>query len=340
MLSRAVILVGGPGTRLKPLTNTLPKSMVPVLNNRPFLEHTIAYLGKYGVGDVVLTLNYLPDVIKSHLGNGESRGVKLVYAVEDSPLGTAGAIKNAEVHMDGTFAVLNGDIFTDIDLDDMLACHRRNKAQATIALTWADNPCAFGTVETGDGGRVKRFVEKPSPENVTSHWINAGIYILEPEVLRHIPQGRHYMFERGLFPALIEMGIPVYGYPFRGYWLDMGTPEKYLSLNCDLLRDEVLSPLTGEMSRNGVSCGADTVIHPSSVVMGPVVIGCGCRIEAGAFIRGPVVIGDGCRVGEGATIERAVLWDGVGVEAQVELKGCVVSRRREGGEQITACGGD
>ena len=336
MLQQAVILVGGQGTRLQPLSYHAPKSMMPVLN-RPFLEHTIAYLKNYGVSEVILTLSHLPEAIQRHLGDGANLGIRLSYVVEDSPLGTAGAVKNAEVHLAGTFAVLNGDIFTDLDLADLVTFHRHKGAQATIALTYVDNPSAFGVVETESDGRVRRFIEKPSPDQITSHWINAGIYILEPEVLRHVPENSHYMFERGLFPRLLELDKPVYGYPFRGYWLDMGTPEKYLCLNCDLLRATATSHLTPGMKRDSVLCEADAIIHPSARITGPVMIGSQCRIEPGVRIKGPVVMGEGCHIGEGASIESAVLWKGVSVTTKASLKQCVICYNQENVEQVISC---
>ena len=338
MLSQAVILVGGQGTRLRSLTHYIPKPMLPVLN-RPFLEHTVAYLRKYGITNITLALSYLPEVIQSYLGDGSNLGVQLNYAVEASPLGTAGAVKNAEPYLDSTFAVLNGDIFTNLDIAAMLTFHRHKRAKVTIALTWVDNPSAFGVVETESDGKVKRFIEKPSPERITTNWINAGIYILEPEVLRHVPEGSHYMFERGLFPQLLELNEPVYGYPFRGYWLDMGTSEKYLCLNCDLLSTKVISHLIPGLNRDGVSCKADATVHPSAKIMGPAVIGSRCRIDRRAYIRGPVVMGEDCHVGEGASIERAILWTGVHIGAGASLKQCVISAhtRIEDNEQIVGC---
>ena len=333
MLQQAVILVGGEGTRLRPLSYHMPKSMMPVLN-RPFLEHTLAYLKNYGVSDVILTLSYLPEVIQGYLGNGSDLGIRLSYAVEDSPLGTAGAVKNTEPRLADTFTVLNGDIFTNLDLADLVTFHRQKGAQATIALTYVDNPSAFGVVETKSDGRVRRFIEKPSPDQITSHWINAGIYILEPEVLRHVPQNSHYMFERGLFPRLLELDEPVYGYPFRGYWLDMGTPEKYLRLNCDLLRAEATSHLCPDIKPATVSHGADVIIHPSAKISGPAIIGSQCRIDQRVRIKGPVVMGEGCHIGQGASLESAVLWPGVSVEAGASLKQCVICYNQENMAQI------
>jgi mannose-1-phosphate guanylyltransferase len=192
-------------------------------------------------------------------------------------------------------------------------------------------------VETESDGRVRRFIEKPGPDKITSHWINAGIYILEPEVLRHVPRNSHYMFERGLFPRLLELGEPVYGYPFSGYWLDMGTPEKYLCLNCDLLLAKATSHLVPEMNRAGISRAADAVTHPSAQITGPAIIGSRCRIDQKAQIKGPVVMGEGCHIGEGASLERAVLWPGVSIEAGANLKHCVISYNKENVKQIISC---
>lgn len=317
----AVILVGGEGTRLRPLTDSVPKSMVPVLN-QPFLEHVIAYLKKYGVGHIILTLSYRPEVIQAYFGDGNTMKVPLTYCVENSPLGTAGAVKNAEQYLDSTFIVLNGDVFTDLDIADMLAFHRRRKAKATIALTRVDNPCAFGVVETGTDGKVIRFIEKPPPDKVTTHWINAGVYILEPEVLKHVPAGSHYMFEKGLFPLLLELGEPVYGYQYSGYWLDMGTPEKYLCLNCDLLSSRARSALIDDAGK--LSYGPDTVVHPSAQITASTVIARKCRIGSGVQIKGPAIIAPGCCIGEDAILEEVVLWNDVNIGRGAFLKQCVI----------------
>jgi len=319
---KAVILVGGQGTRLQPLTNFLPKPMVPLLN-RPFLEHTIAYLGAYGVEDVILASSYLPGVIRDYFGDGGGLGVSLAYSVEETPLGTAGAVKQVERYLDGTFIVLNGDIFTDLDIHDMLSVHRSKNSKATISLVSVDNPAAFGLVETDAGGRVKRFIEKPSPGDITTSWINAGTYILEPEVLQYVPEGR-YMFERGLFPGLLEKGEPVYGYKYSGYWLDMGTPQKYHRLNVDLLAGKATSLLERYPEGNGISCGRRVRIHPSAIVEGPAVIGDGCVIRPEAQIRGPVAIGSGCHVGDKATVRAAVLWPNCRIGKSAGLENCII----------------
>jgi mannose-1-phosphate guanylyltransferase len=321
---KAVLLVGGPGTRLQPLTDYKPKSIVPLLN-RPVLEHTLAYLKHYGIEDVILTLNYLPDMIQEYFGDGKRCGVKLTYCIEQEPLGTAGAVKNAAAYLDSSFFVLNGDLFTDMDLADMLDFHHARKAAATISLTWVDNPSAFGVVETGTDSRVKAFIEKPPPGTETTNWINAGTYVLEPEVLEHIPAGQHYMFERGLFPSLLDMGKPVFGYEFKGYWLDMGTPEKYFSLNMDLLKRKIVSPLLREKWNDGIYIGEDANIHPSAVIRSPVIIGDYCRIGRDARITGPAVIGRGCRLVDGVSLENAVIWDRVTIGANARLNHCIIS---------------
>jgi mannose-1-phosphate guanylyltransferase len=288
--------------------------MVPVLN-RPVMEHTFAYLKRFGIEDIVLAMNYLPEAFKGYFGDGSRCGVRLTYCIEKEPMGTAGAVKNTAECLESTFLVLNGDIFTDLKLDEMLAFHRRKKAKATISLTWVEDPSAFGVVETDENQKVKRFIEKPPRAEATTHWINAGIYILEPEVLNYIPLGTHYMFERGLFPGLLEAGEPVYGYPYRDFWLDMGTLEKYFTLNMDLLTNKVSSPfnIQGKNPKSAVKAGT------------PVIIGSGCRISNEVCFNGPVIIGNNCCLDKGAVVENAVLWDNVNVGPGARLKNCIIT---------------
>ena len=320
---KAVLLVGGEGTRLRPLTCNTVKAMVPILN-RPFLEHLLRYLSSYGVDDIILAMCYLPDRIESYFGDGSRFGVKLTYVMEESPLGTAGAVKNAEEHLDDRFLVFNGDIFTDIDLGDMLAFHRRNQATATIALTPVEDPTAYGVVETEPDGRVRRFVEKPSREEVTSNRINAGIYILEREVLGGIPPGIHFMFEHNLFPQLLAAGARVYGYDSDGYWIDIGTPEKYLQVHLDLLEGRGTTALMDRLACATACPGAEGTIHPTALVEGQVVFGEGCSVGPGVHIRGPVAVGDGCRILADAVVDSAVLWPNVQVGKAARLTKCVV----------------
>jgi mannose-1-phosphate guanylyltransferase len=332
---KAVILVGGLGTRLRPLTYEVPKSVVPVLN-RPFMEHTFAYLKHHGIKDIILTLNYLPEVIHERFGDGEQFGVRLTYCLEKEPLGTAGAVKNAAEYLDNSFFVFNGDVFTDLDLSAMYAYHREKKAKATISLNWEDNPAAFGVVETDSNQRVQRFIEKPPLGTETTNWINAGTYILEPEILDYIPPDIHYMFEKGLFPDILTRGEPVYGYPHRGYWLDMGTPEKYFALNRDLMLSKVDSLAFPAKQRKGITVKDSAEIDSSAVVTPPVIVGSGSRIGRGVKVTGPVIFGRDCQIMEGAQISDAIIWDGVkiGIDARVNKSIISSNSKIDGGQVI------
>jgi mannose-1-phosphate guanylyltransferase len=331
---KAVILVGGEGTRLRPLTFNTPKAMVPILN-KPFLEYLILYLKKHKVRDIILTLSYLPDRIQSYFGDGTEWGVHLSYLVEETPLGTAGAVKNAEALLDEPFLVFNGDVLTGIDLTKMMSQHRKVKPKASLALTPVDNPTIYGVVETDDGGMIKRFVEKPSWEEVTTNMINAGIYILEPEVLSYVPPATNSSFEHHLFPLLLEKGKPLLSYPSTDYWIDIGTPEKYLRVNHDLLSGKApsLSTYRARVSRN-------SKIHPSAQIKGPVLVGEGCVIAQGARIKGPATLGPQCQLDEEAVIDGAILWTESRVGKKAILKNCIAGPHcyiQEGSQVLDNC---
>lgn len=335
---QAVILVGGEGTRLRPLTCERPKPMVPIAN-APFLEHMLSWMRGYGVDAAVLALCYLPGRIRDHFGDGAALGIRLGYAVEETPLGTAGAVKNSLPHPEETFLVFNGDVLTDWDLGAMIEFHRARGAQATIALTPVDNPTLYGVVEADGEGRVHRFVEKPSWDAVTSNFINAGIYILEPEVLDLVPANRFYMFEHGLFPEMLRLGRPVYGYPSAAYWIDIGTPEKYLDVHRDLLKGKITVPIPGSQVAPHIWQGEGCEIDAAARISGPVVLGQGCRVAAGARLLGPVVLGDGCVVGPDSVVEDAVLWEGTTVGHGATLRGCIVGDHAEIGDGVMALQG-
>ena len=322
---QAVILAGGEGTRLRPLTCTLPKPMMPVLN-RPFLEHALRRLVTQGVTEVFLTVGYLSDKVQEHFGDGADMGLSLHYALEPQPLGTAGAVKNVASSLQGTTLVCNGDIFTDVDIGQMLAFHREKGAKVTIFLTPVEHPSAFGVVEVDSRSRVGKFIEKPPPDQVTSLWVNGGLYLLEPEVLWQVPPDTYHMFERGLFPRLVELGIPVYGYQARPYWLDMGTPQSYLKLHRDLLLRSTPVNILAADPKDGVWLGTGCRIEPTAVVRGPVLLGEGCTVEAGATVTGPTVLGPGCRVCADATISGSVVWAGSTLGPGATLEGCIVGR--------------
>ncbi len=311
---KAVILVGGEGTRLRPLTCNTPKAIVPILN-QPFLKHLLVYLKKHGITDAILAMGYLPDPIQGCLGDGTQSGVRLTYLLEESPLGTAGAVKNAESYLDEPFVVFNGDVLTEIDLSAMMKRHKEIGPRVSIALTPVDNPTLYGVVETDAGGIVQRFVEKPAWDEVTTNMINAGIYILEPEVLAHVPPSTPSMFENYLFPRLLEMGEPILGYPSDAYWIDIGTPEKYLQANHDLLLRRMGA---------GIQTEGECHIHPAARIEGPVLIAEGCIIAEGARLKGPAVLGPYCEMEKGTVVEGAVLWHHSKVREKAEVRNCIV----------------
>jgi mannose-1-phosphate guanylyltransferase len=319
---KAVILVGGEATRLRPLTCNIPKAMVPVLNT-PFLEHVIRHLGRHQIRDIVLAIGPLARPIESYLGDGSQLGVRLSYVVEDIPLGTAGAIKNAEKYLDETFLVLNGDIFPDLDITAMVDFHRERKAKATIALTSVDDPTSYGVIDTDAWGRVTRFLEKPTWSEVTTNMINAGTYALEPDILAKISPQTKVSIERETFPLLLEEGEPVYAYSSSSYWLDTGTPEKYLQLHRDLLSGKCKQyPLPpGKELLIGEKCN----IHPTAQIKGGVVIGANCSIGRQVKLTGPVVIGRGCQILSGAFVEESVIWHNVHIGQHVSLTGSIVA---------------
>lgn len=308
---KAIILIGGLGTRLRPLTCYLPKSLVPVLN-RPLLEHVISSLSEQGIKEIILAAGFLADLIQEEMKDGSHLGVRISYSLEQRPLGTSGAVKNAEMHLDGTFAVLNGDMLTGIDLRAMARRHKETGAKATLALTPVSDPTLYGVVEADARGMVTAFVEKPSWDKVKSNMISAGVYLLEPEVLKHVPAGAPSMFENDLFPRLLALGERVLAHPSDAYWIDIGAPEKYLKANLDLLE------LDGKIVMQGSSA-----IHPQARIEAPALIGAGCTIGAGARVSG-TVLGPGCSIAENAVVERSVLWDRVAVWHDARLESCVI----------------
>ncbi|HET9531425.1 MAG TPA: NDP-sugar synthase [Blastocatellia bacterium] len=312
---QALILAGGKGTRLRPLTMHTPKPIVPIAN-QPFLLYQLELLKQADVRDVILSLSYQPHKIEDKLGDGTDQNVRISYTVEASPLGTAGAYRNAEGLIRETTIVFNGDVLTDIDLNEVIKFHRERESVATIVLTPVPNPTAYGLVETDEDGRVRRFLEKPKPEEVTCNTINAGVYILEPKVLDYVPEGEPFMFEYGVFPKLLESGEPFYGYIFKGYWRDIGTCSSYLQANLDVLagRVQVLPlapPARGDKFDESAEIDALSIVDPTCVVKAGVqiinsVVGRNCYIEERARIENSVVRGSS-RVGTGAVVRGSVL---------------------------------
>jgi mannose-1-phosphate guanylyltransferase len=328
---RAVVLVGGEGTRLRPLTFTTPKPLLPIVN-QPFLERQLVWLADHGVDDVILSMGYLPDAFHAHFrdesGVDTFRGIRLHYAVESEPLGTAGAIRFAADGIDERFVVCNGDVLTGLDLSAMVEFHDARGAEVTIALTRVEDPSAFGVVPTAADGGVIAFVEKPAPGSAPSDWINAGTYVLEPEFLHRIPPRLNVSVERETFPRLLQQPGRLFGYRTDAYWLDIGTPEKYLEAHIDVLRGAVgLPPTPGahELSE-GIWTQGDATIEPGATVLAPALIGPNARIQSGARVRGSV-LGAGAVVEGGAVLETAVLHAEARVSHDSTVDHSVVGRR-------------
>jgi mannose-1-phosphate guanylyltransferase len=315
---KGLILAGGKGTRLRPLTINTPKPIVPVANS-PFLLYQIDLMRSGGIDEILLSLSYQPRKIEDLLKDGSDYGVHIRYAVEGTPLGTGGAFKNAEEHLDSTTVVFNGDVMTSIDLDAVIARHRERGAVATIVLTAVENPSAYGLVETSPDGWVQRFIEKPGPDEVTCNTINAGIYVLEPSVLRYMPNGEPYSFERGLFPLLLEQKEPVLSYIMDKYWIDIGTPQKYLEVHCDILSKKFVSPRVAASALDRRSLPAGAVVDANSIIDQDVTIRDGVRIENS-------VIGKNCRIDEGAHVVDSVIWSGNTIDADARIAGSVIGK--------------
>jgi NDP-sugar pyrophosphorylase family protein len=326
---KAIILVGGQGTRMRPLTDHLPKNIVPLCGT-PFLTYQIEYLKKAGVKEVVFSLGYRPDDIQKVFGDGRKLKVKIHYVVEKEPLGTAGAVKNAQKYVKGSpVIVLNGDILTDIPLKKMIAAHRKNKNIATLGLFRVEDPTAYGLVLLDAKNQITKFLEKPAPGEVVTDTINAGVYVFEPGVFGYIPEAQNYSAERGLFPGLLAAKERFGGFTWKGYWQDIGTPRKYLTTNWDVL--EGAFPVFGKMKKKpgSVYIGKGVEIAKGAVVKGPAYLGDGCVIGEGAKILPLSVLGAKCKVGKGAIVSKSVLWDQSSIGAGAEVVETIMGRRCE-----------
>jgi mannose-1-phosphate guanylyltransferase/phosphomannomutase len=325
---KAVILAGGEGTRLRPLTSNTPKPMLP-LANKPMLEHIVALLALHGFDEIVVTVAFLANQIRDYFGDGSDFGVSMRYATEDSPLGTAGSVRNASAELDDTFLVISGDVLTDIDLTAFVKAHRDASASASIALKHVDNPLEFGIVITSPDGGIERFLEKPSWGEVFSDTINTGIYVLEPDVFDFIRQDEVVDFSGDVFPALLEAGHTMHGYVTDDYWEDVGTLDAYIRAHTDVLDGHVKVDIAGFRVGENQWVGSDVEISPQARIDGPVVIGDSCRIEAGAHLREYTVLGTDVIVKADAFLERAVCHDHVYVGPGTNLRGCVIGRNTD-----------
>ena len=322
---KAVVMAGGEGTRLRPLTSNQPKPMVPVVG-KPCMEHILDLLRAHGFEDVIVTLAFLPQAIKSHFGDGEELEMSIEYSLEESPMGTAGSVRLAATRLDGTFLVISGDALTDFDLGEIVAFHREKGAAATIALKRVPNPLEFGIVVTDEDGRIERFLEKPSWGQVFSDTINTGIYVLEADVLKHVPDDRPYDFSKELFPHLLEMGLPLYGYVCDGYWQDIGNLDQYRQANTDALDERVTLDVTGIRLRGNIWLGEGVEIDDLEGVEGPAFIGSYSSISPEATVGAYSVLGAsvGCEKARASCALSSIRRRSSGRNAIVE--GAVVGR--------------
>jgi mannose-1-phosphate guanylyltransferase/phosphomannomutase len=326
---RAVVMAGGEGTRLRPMTANQPKPLLPVVN-KPIMGHVLDLLKRHGFDETVVTVQFLASLIRTYFGDGDELGMHLSYATEQSPLGTAGSVKNAEAALrDDTFLVISGDALTDIDLTALMQAHRDNGALVTVCLKRVPDPLEFGIVITDEDQRIERFLEKPTWGQVFSDTVSTGIYVMEPEVFRHVAAGEAVDWSADVFPELIKAGAPVFGYVADGYWEDVGTLENYLRVQGDVLNRQVDVEIPGFEVSPGVWIGEGAEVDPDALIKGPVCIGDYAKVEAGAELRELTVLGDNVVVKGGAFLHRSVVLDNVFVAGQANLRGCIVGKNTD-----------
>lgn len=321
---KAVIMAGGKGTRLRPLTCNKPKPMVPIVN-RPMMEHIMFLLKKYGYDEVWITLFYLPELIQNYFGDGSEFGIKIHYSLEESPLGTAGSVKKVINDLTDTFLVISGDALTDINLEEAVKFHKEKKAKATIVLTKVSNPLEYGVVIADQEGEVKRFLEKPGWGEVFSDTVNTGIYVLEPEIFELFEAGKEFDFSKDLFPMLLDKGEMIGGYVAEGYWSDIGNLEQYRQAHYDVLTGKVKVSIPGREVRPGVWLGESVEIDPNAKVEGPVLLGDYCRLKAGAQVGDFTVVGNYGIINEGTSVKRGIIWNHCYLGPYSEIRGGILS---------------
>lgn len=321
-------MAGGEGTRLRPLTSNTPKPMLPMVN-RPMMEHIIHLLAKHGFDDIVVTVAYLANQIRNYFGDGSDFGVRIRYATETEPLGTAGSVRNAAAELDETFLVISGDVLTDIDLRAVIEEHKQRGALASITLKRVEDPTEFGIVIVNGDNSIERFLEKPTWGEVFSDTINTGIYVLEPKIFEFIPEGEACDFSAEVFPKVLEQKLALYGVIAEGYWGDVGNLESYIQAHHDILDGKINLEMPGFDIGDAVYLGEGAQIHDSAKVDGPAIIGANSRIEADTHIGPYTVLGSDVVVESDSTLEQAVLHDHVYVASHVDLRGCVVGRNSD-----------
>ncbi len=331
---QAVILVGGEGTRLRPLTSTVPKPVVPLVD-RPFIAYMLEWLNRHGVDDVVMSCGFLATAVRNVLGDGSAYGVRLRFVEEPEPRGTAGALKYAEDMLDERFLMLNGDVLTDIDLTAQIAQHEETGATGTLALVPVEDPSNYGLVHLHEDKSVREFVEKPSADQIDTRLISAGAYVLERSVLDLIAADQNVSIEREVWPQLVGNGL--YGFAAEAYWLDIGTPERYLQATFDILEGNVATEVTTLLGDTFLAVGER--VEAEGRIVPPALVDRGCTIARGAHIGSLVVLGEGVSVGEGSTIERSVVLNGAQIGRSCVLRDCIVAAGVRIGDGSTVSGG-
>ncbi|MCP4130255.1 MAG: NTP transferase domain-containing protein [bacterium] len=324
---KAIIMAGGEGTRLRPLTCNRPKPMIPVIN-KPVIEHAVSLLKRHGITEIIISLYYLPEVIQNYFGDGSEWGVNISYSVEETPLGTAGGVKQAIGKNDDTFIVLSGDGIIDFDITKILAFHKQKESKFTIILTRVNEPTEYGIVITDQEGKIEKFLEKPSWSEVFTDTANTGMYVIEPDVVNnYIPEREKFDFSLDLFPLLQKNNIPLYGYIADGYWCDVGNLNSYRDVQTDILDDLVTVDMPGIKMEKDIWIGKDVDIHPEAVLKGPIVLGDFVRVKKGAEISEFSVIGDNCIIEENASLRRSVILHSTIIGPKSELRGTVIGKR-------------
>lgn len=323
---KAVVMAGGEGSRLRPLTINRPKPMVPIVD-RQVMAHIIELLKIHGITEIVVTVQYLANVIQDHFGDGSGHGVHIDYSLEEQPLGTAGSVKNAEHLLKEPFLVISGDAMTDFNLERIISFHQERKALATLTLTRVPNPLEYGVIIVDENGRVTQFMEKPSWGEVFSDTVNTGIYVLDPEVFKYIPKGKITDWSKDVFPQMLRKNDQLYGFIAEGYWTDVGTIEEYMRANRDYMIGKVKLPRVGHNQGNDLWLEGDAEIAPDAQFIGPVFLGHGVKIKSGAIIHGPTAIRDYAVVDSRATIDRSIIWRNSYIGERAELRGAIVMRQ-------------
>jgi mannose-1-phosphate guanylyltransferase len=338
---KAILLAGGKGTRLRPLTIHTPKPIVPIFD-RPFLHYQLDLLKQVPeIDEVILSLNYQPRRIEEIFGDGSETGLAIKYVVEPAPLGTAGAVRYAGESVRESVVVFNGDVLTEVNLAEVIALHRARNARATIVLTPVDNPTAYGLVETDPDGNIQRFLEKPKPDEITCDTINAGIYVLEPDTFDRIPKGTPWSIERSFFPSLIERHEAFVAYVYRGYWIDIGTPDKYMQVHRDIMDGRFTAYRAAPFAATpGVAWISPRArIEDGATVEGPCFVDADSVVKAGARVGAYSVIGKHCHIEEHATIEKAIVWANTRISQEATVRGSILGRHCHIGRNASAGAG-